>query len=79
MRCKHGIRPPHECKECEAEIPDAEVKAFAKKMEREADERTLLHLEDVIERTYNHPDLSPWHVREALRLILEEIKELKDK
>jgi hypothetical protein len=39
VRCKHGVILPHECRECEAEIPAAEVKAFAAKMEREAKER----------------------------------------
>jgi hypothetical protein len=34
-RCKHGIILPHECRECEAEITDDEVKAFAAQMEQE--------------------------------------------
>ena len=32
--------------------------------------KEIKHIEKLIERTYNHPDISPWHVREALREIL---------
>lgn len=38
------------------------------------------HIEDAekwIERSYSHPDLSPWHVREAMREMLAEIKDLR--
>lgn len=35
----------------------------------------IKHIEKLIERTYNHPDISPWHVREALREILKALAE----
>ncbi len=38
-RCPHGILLPHECRECEAAITNEEVKEFAAKMQREAEER----------------------------------------
>lgn len=31
-RCPHGIRYPHECRECEAEIPNEAVEAFRKSL-----------------------------------------------
>lgn len=43
------------------------------------EEERLEHLDDVIERTYSHPDLSPWHVREALRLLRDEIRILSQR
>jgi hypothetical protein len=47
------------------------------KEKKSEEEERVEYLEEVIERTFNHPDVSPWHVREALRLVLEEIKILR--
>lgn len=36
------------------------------------------HLAQTIERTYKHPDVSAWHVRESLRLLHAAVTQLQD-
>lgn len=37
-RCKHGVRMPHECKECVYETPMEEVRAWQKQQSAEAEQ-----------------------------------------
>lgn len=36
-------------------------------------------LEEIIRRAYNYPDLSPWHVREALREIVKVLRDHEER